>query len=188
MHFGPTSNGTACMCCTILVLPVHMRDVRYDAELATVYKNGAAEVRFVNGGAYMKISTHQVSSHLELCINGHRAPLTPAHIHALALAEESKERNDAAGSLRVIVGEMVPSTKGDRDGFKATLSIVGKPIGEHAIFQALDATLVVYRGTGPKRSLHFKETYPLTEAFTLSGSRTTDHFLVQRHHRRVHHM
>ena len=48
------------MCCTILVLPVHMRDVRYDAELATVYKNGAAEVRFVNGGAYMKISTHQV--------------------------------------------------------------------------------------------------------------------------------
>ena len=41
-----------------------MRDVRYDAELATVYKNGAAEVRFVNGGAYMKISTHQVSSHL----------------------------------------------------------------------------------------------------------------------------
>ena len=89
MHFGPTSNGTACMCCTILVLPVHMRDVRYDAELATVYKNGAAEVRFVNGGAYMKISTHQVSSHLALCINGHRAPLTPAHIHALALAELS---------------------------------------------------------------------------------------------------
>lgn len=164
------------MCCTILVLPVHMRDVRYDAELATVYKNGAAEVRFVNGGAYMKISTHQVSSHLALCINGHRAPLTPAHIHALALAEESKKRHDAAGS------------QGDRDGFKATLSIVGKPIGEHTIFQALDATLVVYRGTGPKRSLHFKETYPLTEAFTLSGSRTTDHFLVQRHHRRVHHM
>jgi hypothetical protein len=176
VHFGPTSNGTACMCCTILVLPVHMRDVRYDAELATVYKNGAAEVRFVNGGAYMKISTHQVSSHLALCINGHRAPLTPAHIHALALAEESKKRHDAAGS------------QGDRDGFKATLSIVGKPIGEHTIFQALDATLVVYRGTGPKRSLHFKETYPLTEAFTLSGSRTTDHFLVQRHHRRVHHM
>ena len=85
------------MCCTILVLPVHMRDVRYDADLATVYKNGAAEVRFVNGGAYMKISTHQVSSHLALCINGHRAPLTPAHIHALALAEESKERNDAEG-------------------------------------------------------------------------------------------
>ena len=54
------TSGTACMCCTILVLPVHMRDVRYDAELATVYKNGAAEVRFVNGGAYMKISTHQV--------------------------------------------------------------------------------------------------------------------------------
>lgn len=164
------------MCCTILVLPVHMRDVRYDAELATVYKNGAAEVRFVNGGAYMKISTHQVSSHLALCINGHRAPLTPAHIHALALAEESKKRHDAAGS------------QGGRDGFKATLSIVGKPIGEHTIFQALDATLVVYRGTGPKRSLHFKETYPLTEAFTFGGSRTTDHFLVQRHHRRVHHM
>ena len=131
MHFGPTSNGTACMCCTILVLPVHMRDVRYDAELATVYKNGAAEVRFVNGGAYMKISTHQVSSHLALCINGHRAPLTPAHIHALALAEESKKRHDAAGS------------QGGRDGFKATLSIVGKPIGEHTIFQALDATLEI---------------------------------------------
>ena len=68
---------------------------------------------------------------MKIIINGHRAPLTPAHIHALALAEESKKRHDAAGS------------QGGRDGFKATLSIVGKPIGEHTIFQALDATLEV---------------------------------------------